>query len=145
MAAQPKPLYVRELNYLEGGGIYGWLTTIDHKRIAVLYGMTALVMLLFGGTEAMLVRTQLMVPDNHFLTAQKYNEFFTMHGLTSAANRRAGRRLSSAECAQLLGFSAGGDNAQSRLDLGRAAERRLVRLRQFDRALLLTRPQYRLL
>jgi len=82
MAAQPKPLYVRELNYLEGGGIYGWLTTIDHKRIAVLYGMTALVMLLFGGTEAMLVRTQLMVPDNHFLTAQKYNEFFTMHGLT---------------------------------------------------------------
>ena len=82
MAAQPKPLYVRELNYLEGGGIYGWLTTIDHKRIAVLYGATALVMLLFGGVEALLVRTQLMVPDNHFLTAQQYNQFFTMHGLT---------------------------------------------------------------
>ncbi|MBV8357198.1 MAG: cbb3-type cytochrome c oxidase subunit I, partial [Deltaproteobacteria bacterium] len=82
MAAQPKPLYVRELNYLEGGGIYGWLTTIDHKRIAVLYGVTALVMLLFGGTEALLVRTQLIVPDNHFLTAQQYNQFFTMHGLT---------------------------------------------------------------
>jgi cytochrome c oxidase subunit 1 len=82
MAAQPKPLYVRELNYLEGGGIYGWLTTIDHKRIAVLYGVTALVMLMFGGVEALLVRTQLMVPDNHFLTAQQYNQFFTMHGLT---------------------------------------------------------------
>src|SRR5215471_19875568 len=82
MAAQPKPLYVRELNYLEGGGIYGWLTTIDHKRIAVLYGLTALVMLLFGGAEALLVRTQLMVPNNHFLTAQQYNQFFTMHGLT---------------------------------------------------------------
>jgi cytochrome c oxidase subunit 1 len=82
MAAQPKPLYARELNYLEGGGIYGWLTTIDHKRIAVLYGVTALVMLVLGGTEALLVRTQLMVPDNNFLTAQQYNEFFTMHGLT---------------------------------------------------------------
>jgi cytochrome c oxidase subunit I len=82
MAAQPRPLYVRELNYLEGGGIYGWLTTIDHKRIAVLYGLTAMVMLLFGGVEALLVRTQLMVPDNHFLTAQQYNQFFTMHGLT---------------------------------------------------------------
>ena len=82
MAAQPKPLYVRELNYLEGGGIYGWLTTIDHKRIAILYGATAMVMLLFGGTEAMLVRTQLIVPNNHFLTAQQYNQFFTMHGLT---------------------------------------------------------------
>lgn len=82
MAAQPKPIYVRELNYLEGGGIYGWLTTIDHKRIAVLYGVTALVMLVFGGVEALLVRTQLMVPNNHFLTAQQYNQFFTTHGLT---------------------------------------------------------------
>jgi cytochrome c oxidase subunit I len=82
MAAQLQPLYIRETNYLEGGGIYGWLTTIDHKRIAILYGVTAAVALLFGGSEAMLIRTQLMVPDNHFLTAQQYNEFFTMHGLT---------------------------------------------------------------
>ena len=82
MAAQPKPLHVAEANYLEGGGIYGWLTTIDHKRIAVLYGVTATVALIFAGTEALLVRTQLMYPDNTFLSAKLYNEFFTMHGLT---------------------------------------------------------------
>ena len=40
MAAQPKPLHLEQANYLEGGGIYGWLTTIDHKRIAVLYGVS---------------------------------------------------------------------------------------------------------
>ena len=38
MAAQPKPFHLEQANYLEGGGIYSWLTTIDHKRIAVLYG-----------------------------------------------------------------------------------------------------------
>ena len=38
MAAQPKPLHLEQANYLEGGGIYGWLTTIDHKRVAILYG-----------------------------------------------------------------------------------------------------------
>ena len=82
MAAQPKALPFVQASYLEGGGIYGWLTTIDHKRVAVLYGVTALLMMTLGGTEAMLIRTQLMRPDNHFLTAQQYNQFFTMHGLT---------------------------------------------------------------
>ncbi len=41
MAAQPRPIHIEQTNYLEGGGIYGWLTTIDHKRVAVLYGITA--------------------------------------------------------------------------------------------------------
>jgi cytochrome c oxidase subunit 1 len=82
MAAQPKALPLEQASYLEGGGIYGWLTTIDHKRVAILYGITAAILLAFGGTEAMLVRTQLMVPNNTFLSAQAYNQFFTMHGLT---------------------------------------------------------------
>jgi cytochrome c oxidase subunit 1 len=82
MAAQPKALPIEPASYLEGGGIYGWLTTIDHKRIAIFYGVTAMLMLAFGGVEAMLVRTQLMYPNNHFLSAQAYNQFFTMHGLT---------------------------------------------------------------
>ncbi|MGH7001922.1 MAG: hypothetical protein ACREEA_10495, partial [Stellaceae bacterium] len=60
MAAQPRPIHFEQASYLEGGGIYGWLSTIDHKRIAVLYGLTAMVFAAFGGTEAMLVRTQLM-------------------------------------------------------------------------------------
>jgi len=82
MAAQPKPPHLEQVNYLEGGGIYSWLTTIDHKRIAVLYGVTALLFMALGGTEAMLVRAQLIVPNNHLLTADFYNEMFTMHGLT---------------------------------------------------------------
>ncbi len=82
MAAQPKPLPVEGPHYLEGGGILGWLTTVDHKRVAVLYGVTALLLMLVGGTEAMLIRTQLMRPDNHVLTAAWYNQIFTMHGTT---------------------------------------------------------------
>jgi cytochrome c oxidase subunit I len=82
MAAQLKPIHLEQANYLEGGGIYGWLTTIDHKRIAVLYGISALVFAGFGGFYALAIRTQLMYPDNHFLTAQTYNQYFTTHGLT---------------------------------------------------------------
>jgi cytochrome c oxidase subunit 1 len=82
MAAQPKPPHLEQVNYLEGGGIYSWLTTIDHKRIAVLYGVTAMMFMVLGGTEAMLVRAQLIVPNNNFLSADFYNQMFTMHGLT---------------------------------------------------------------
>src|SRR5216683_1999133 len=82
MAAQPRPVHLEQASYLEGGGIYGWLTTIDHKRIALLYGATAMIFAAFGGFEAMMVRTQLMYPNSHFITAQTYNQFFTMHGLT---------------------------------------------------------------
>ena len=73
MAAQPRALPLEQASYLEGGGIYGWLTTIDHKRVAILYGVTAVIMMAIGGTEAMLIRTQLMVPNNTVLSAQVYN------------------------------------------------------------------------
>ncbi len=82
MAAQPKPLPIFQPNYLEGGGLLGWLTTIDHKRIAVLYMATALVFMAIGGIEAMLIRVQLWEPNNTFLSAGTYNELFTMHGTT---------------------------------------------------------------
>src|SRR5579864_1018371 len=82
MAAQPRPIHIEQANYLEGGGIYGWLTTIDHKRIAILYGMSALVFMMIGGLEAMLIRTQLIVPNNTLVSPTLYNEVFTMHGLT---------------------------------------------------------------
>ena len=71
-----------ESSYLTGGGLLGWLTTVDHKRIAVLYGLTALVFFLVGGVEALLLRVQLARPDNTFLAAGTYNELFTMHGTT---------------------------------------------------------------
>ena len=64
------------------GGLWSWITTVDHKRIAVLYGVTALGFFLVGGIEALLIRIQLAQPDNTFLTAGTYNELFTMHGTT---------------------------------------------------------------
>src|SRR5882757_6526607 len=63
-------------------GLMGWLTTVDHKRIGFLYGFFALIFFLVGGVEALLIRTQLMFPNNNVLTAQQYNTMFTMHGTT---------------------------------------------------------------
>ena len=59
-----------------------WLSTVDHKRIAVLYMMTALVFFIIGGTEALFMRLQLAVPNNHFLQPDTFNQLFTMHGTT---------------------------------------------------------------
>ena len=63
-------------------GPWGWITTVDHKRIGVLYGVTAFAFFLVGGLEAMLIRIQLMRPENHFVTPELYNQLFTMHGTT---------------------------------------------------------------
>ena len=71
-----------EESYLAERGIRSWVTTVDHKRIGVMYGVTALVFFLVGGIEALLMRIQLMRPDNHFLAAGTYNGLFTMHGTT---------------------------------------------------------------
>jgi len=63
-------------------GLASWLTTVDHKRIGLLYGVTAFLFLLIGGIEALLMRIQLAVPENNFLTFDEYNQLFTMHGVT---------------------------------------------------------------
>ncbi|HVU15985.1 MAG TPA: cytochrome c oxidase subunit I [Candidatus Didemnitutus sp.] len=63
-------------------GLVSWLTTVDHKKIGMLYGGGAILFLLIGGLEALLIRTQLIVPNNRFVTAELYNELFTMHGTT---------------------------------------------------------------
>jgi cytochrome c oxidase subunit 1 len=63
-------------------GIVSWLTTVDHKRVGLLYGISSLFFFLVGGFEAILIRLQLAVPNNTLLTAQQYNEMFTMHGTT---------------------------------------------------------------
>jgi cytochrome c oxidase subunit I len=63
-------------------GLMGWLTTVDHKRIGFLYGISALFFLLVGGVEALFIRLQLAVPNNHLMTAPQYNEMFTMHATT---------------------------------------------------------------
>jgi cytochrome c oxidase subunit 1 len=62
--------------------IYEWLTTVDHKKIGLMYIMYALVFLIIGGIEAVLIRIQLAVPNNHFISPQVFNQLFTMHGTT---------------------------------------------------------------
>jgi cytochrome c oxidase subunit I len=59
-----------------------WLTTTDHKRIGILYLCTVLVFFVIGGVEALLMRIQLGTPENTFLTPEKYNQIFTLHGTT---------------------------------------------------------------
>ncbi len=68
-------------HHYAAGGVWSWITTVDAKRIGVLYGVTALVFAVFAGIEAMMIRTQLAVPNNTFLEADTFNAFFTMHGL----------------------------------------------------------------
>jgi len=63
-------------------GIWSWITTVDHKRIGILYGVTSFLFFLVGGLEAILVRIQLAVPNNDFISAELYNQLFTMHALT---------------------------------------------------------------
>lgn len=63
-------------------GLRSWITTVDHKRIGLLYFWTSFSFFLLGGLEALLVRTQLIVPDNDFISAEFYNQMFTMHAVT---------------------------------------------------------------
>ncbi len=63
-------------------GLWSWITTVDHKRIGALYGITAFILFIVGGIEATLIRIQLMRPENHFVSPDVYNQLFTMHGTT---------------------------------------------------------------
>ncbi|MFD1204301.1 cytochrome aa3 quinol oxidase subunit I [Sporosarcina contaminans] len=58
-----------------------WLTTVDHKKIGVMYIIAALLMLFRGGADALLMRAQTAVPENGLLDGQHYNEIFTTHGI----------------------------------------------------------------
>ena len=59
-----------------------WLSTVDHKRIGVLYMLTGLFFLIVGGIEALVIRLQLAVPNNHLVAPDTFNQLFTMHGTT---------------------------------------------------------------
>jgi cytochrome c oxidase subunit I len=63
-------------------GVLGWLTTVDHKRIGLLYFWTTLVFFAAGGTEALLMRTQLTHANERLLEPDTYDQLMTMHGIT---------------------------------------------------------------
>jgi cytochrome c oxidase subunit I len=63
-------------------GWKSWLTTVDHKRIGIMYGVTAMVFFAIGGLEALIIRAQLAQPNGQVVDEQTYNEIFTMHGTT---------------------------------------------------------------
>ncbi len=65
-----------------GDRLHDWVTTVDHKKLGILYILYALVFLVIGGIEATIMRIQLIVPHNHFVSPQVFNEMFTMHGTT---------------------------------------------------------------
>lgn len=65
-----------------GSTLWDYLTTVDHKKIAILYLIAGGFFFVIGGLEAVLIRIQLAVPNNHFVSAGQYNELFTMHGTT---------------------------------------------------------------
>jgi cytochrome c oxidase subunit 1 len=61
-------------------GLVKYITSTDHKQIGLNYIVTSLIAFLFAGAFALVMRTQLIVPDNHFITPNVYNQMFTMHG-----------------------------------------------------------------
>ena len=68
-------------------GFWSWVTTVDHKKIGILYGVTAFIFFILGGLEAIAMRVQLAQPDMQAFgteqqTAELYNQLFTMHGIT---------------------------------------------------------------
>jgi cytochrome c oxidase subunit 1 len=65
-----------------GDRLHEWVVTVDHKKLGILYILYGLVFLIIGGIEATIMRIQLIVPHNHFVSPEVFNRMFTMHGTT---------------------------------------------------------------
>src|SRR5579875_2660585 len=62
--------------------LHEWVVTVDHKRLGILYIVYSLFFMMVAGAEALSIRIQLAIPDNHFLSPEVFDRFFTMHGTT---------------------------------------------------------------
>src|SRR5271156_6541984 len=62
--------------------LHSWVTTVDHKRLGILYIVYALLFLVIGGIEATIIRIQLIFPHMSFVSPQVFNRLFTLHGTT---------------------------------------------------------------
>jgi cytochrome c oxidase subunit I+III len=83
-ALEPQQERVERLErvWVRRPGVLGWLTTVDHKRIGLLFFFTSLAFFLAGGIEALIMRTQLARPASDLVGPATYNQIFTMHGIT---------------------------------------------------------------
>lgn len=70
------------LSHKQRSGLWDWLTTVDHKKIGIMYFSAGLFFFIIAGLEAILIRIQLMYPELNFVSAQTFNELVTMHGTT---------------------------------------------------------------
>src|SRR6266571_1513110 len=69
------------VNYLNAQrGVWSWLTTVDHKRIGVMYLCSTVAAFFLGGVFALLVRLELLTPGRTIMNAETYNQAFTLHG-----------------------------------------------------------------
>ena len=68
-----KPLFDR---------VHEWIVTVDHKKLGLMYIVYGILFLVIGGLEATVMRIQLAIPHNHFVSPQVFNQLFTMHGTT---------------------------------------------------------------
>jgi cytochrome c oxidase subunit 1 len=81
-ATQAEDIETLHRSWRHPHGIFGWFSYTTHQAIGMRYIVTAFIMLLVGGAEALLMRTQLAHPNNTFLGPDRYNEIFTTHGTT---------------------------------------------------------------
>jgi len=84
VAPAPERTHIENLErvWRERPGVLGWLTTVDHKRIGLLYFWTTIVFFAAGGLEALLMRTQLATADQRVIGPETYDQLMTMHGVT---------------------------------------------------------------
>lgn len=61
-------------------GVWAWMTTVDHKKIGIMYLVAVAIFFAVGGALALLLRTELMTPAKTFIEADTYNQLFTLHG-----------------------------------------------------------------
>src|SRR4051812_29262159 len=80
-AARTEPLGVFR-RPTSNSGWRSWLTTVDHKKIGIMYGVAAMAFFAVGGLEALIIRAQLAKPNGSVVSVERYNEIFTMHGTT---------------------------------------------------------------
>jgi cytochrome c oxidase subunit 1 len=79
-AAEAKRIEDKEERGYYNQGLVDWLTTVDHKKIGIMYFVFAFFFFLLGGLLALLIRAELALPGLQMLSADQYNQFFTMHG-----------------------------------------------------------------